>query len=285
MQTRLLLLAGLLAASFVLYLKVFPPQPILLPPVLRSPCETAKGYALGKVDPRFNLPEDELLAELADAASIWNATQRKKLLYYDPSAALRIDFSYDERQELVAELGEHEAQLAARRAMFEPELESLKSRIPEFNVKRKALNEEIEAWNAKGGAPPDELARIRAEQAQLDEQARRIEELMSYAKSDEAALNAQAKVYNQTVDSLNKAVHAKPEQGLFEGPKDKITIFFGGNRAELVHTMAHELGHALGLLHVSDPAGVMFPQTNESTTLSPADRAALAELCRRKVAY
>jgi hypothetical protein len=285
MHTRLLILTGVLAVVFVMYLQLPPARTIILPPVLRSPCETANGYALGSVDPRFNLPEEELLAELAEAASIWNATQPKKLFYYDPSARLRVHFSYDERQALVSELNEHEAQLAARRAMYQPEVDALKARIPEFNEKRKALNEEIDSWNAKGGAPPDEVSRIRAEQARLDEQARRLRELSDEAKIDEKALNAQADVYNQTVASLNQAVRAKPEQGLFEGPKDKITIFFGGGRKELVHTMAHELGHALGLKHTSDPAGVMFPQTNESTTLSTSDRAALTELCRRKVAF
>ena len=78
--------------------------------------------------------------------------------------------------------------------------------------------------------------------------------------------------------------HRHFHKGEYNGKE--ITIYQYQDLADLILTLAHELGHALGLAHVDDPKAVMYEllsdQDLDTLTLSSADVRALHTACSRK---
>lgn len=93
--------------------------------------------------------------------------------------------------------------------------------------------------------------------------------------------NAEVKKLNQTITDFNQTLEQRPEEGIYMGPENRIEIYFNISQDELIHTLAHELGHALSLGHVADPEAIMFAKTTRTLTLSDDDIKALNTLCRR----
>jgi hypothetical protein len=92
--------------------------------------------------------------------------------------------------------------------------------------------------------------------------------------------NSQVGKLNQTINTFNDALTFKPEEGIFIGAEKRIEIYFNINQNELVHTLAQELGHSLGLAHNQNSKSIMYPSTTLSLPPSVDDIKALEEVCR-----
>ena len=69
-------------------------------------------------------------------------------------------------------------------------------------------------------------------------------------------------------------------QGDYQG--DHINVYQFRDRAELILVLAHELGHALQLDHVENPASIMYYLMGEQppeSRLSAEDLEAFAQTC------
>lgn len=75
------------------------------------------------------------------------------------------------------------------------------------------------------------------------------------------------------------------EKGYFYNKRGTklINIFEADTHADLVHTLAHEFGHALSVGHNSDPDSIMYPRNasdvSDVLAVSAADLAALKKAC------
>src|SRR4051812_2736667 len=69
------------------------------------PCSQPITYTIGRIDPRFQISTSTVIADVQDASDIWYAAARKKLFAYDQKrGAVTINFVYDSRQRMTAEL-------------------------------------------------------------------------------------------------------------------------------------------------------------------------------------
>lgn len=267
-------------------------------------CSSPLPYTIGTIDPRFNLTRDEVVAKLATAAKLWNDAGNRTLLAYEPDNlhAMPVNFVYDERQQAVA-LGQKidttEASQNAERAALEAaqkayiaSQQAYATAIAQFNAATEKYSEEVRQSNAAGGADKATYARLQAEQADL--KARQVtlkqqgEALASQSdalKSKIEAFNAGVHQINQAVNSFNSAVGGDFEEGQFVQEatgKKHIDIYAYKSQSELLHSLAHEFGHSLGLGHNENPASMMFPYNKSGVTLSENDITDLKKVCDLK---
>lgn len=269
-----------------------------------APCARPIAYRLDRVDPRFGLTAEEARDALRRAEALWRAAAGRELFSETPSAALVVSLVYDDRQQttqatqrLQRSLRETESSHAAfsqaygaARATYEARARDYQDAQAAFLRRSQEYNGRVQQWNARGGAPPDlqaalaaERAQLEAEQGQLDAERVAVNELAATANTLAAQSNALADRHNRGATTFN-ALYGAPRQfhkGEFNGRE--ITVYQFGDAGDLALLLAHELGHALGLEHVDDPAAVMHAvasgQAVEPLALAPADVAAIRARC------
>ena len=69
------------------------------------------------------------------------------------------------------------------------------------------------------------------------------------------------------------------------GTDRKISIYIDIEKDEFLHTLTHEMGHALDLNHNSNPRSIMNPQTNSVLVPSTEDIKDLDEICLERTIF
>lgn len=249
--------------------------------IYQSPCDVTTGYKIGTVDSRFNLTAEQLQSDINGATEVWGQVYGKELFAPNSTAKLTINLIFDERQGLSNQIGALENTLKSKQNDLGPEIAAYQQKIAAFQKKVADLNDQINYWNSKGGAPKDEYDKLIAQQQAL--------------KSEGDSLNAEAKRLNQSTNDFNLQVNnlnsqinqfndtltSKPEEGLYNPNTDTIDIYFDVDKNELIHTLAHELGHSLGMQHVENPQSIMYFRSNRIIHASEDDKAELARVCAK----
>lgn len=245
-----------------------------------SPCDQPIPYRIGTVDPRFDISIEEFTKDIDNAAQIWNKAIDKQLFVYNAKGALSVSLVHDGRQTLTQEINKIEDTLDKQKEDITPKIAQYEKRSAEFKKRSDELNDQIESWNAKGGAPPDVYEQLVKQQKELEQEA---SELNAQAKT----LNLSADKYNsqigkldKTVNTFNQSLTLKPEEGVYDPATNSIEVYFNISKNELVHTLTHELGHALGMDHNNNPKSILYPETTQTLTPTDDDLAALKFICR-----
>lgn len=272
------------------------------------PCREPIAYSIGSFDESFGISREYFLSTLSDAEKVWEGPSGRDLFVYDiDKSTLPINLIYDYRQETTSKLSEINKDVKSSqneydllrakylnlKSIYEKENADFSARVSIFNDRQKAYNREVDEWNKKGGAPEEEYAKLQAEKYSLskEELILKKEEGVLRAKAGEvntlvAELNALAKSLNIDVDKYNQVgdtLGESFEEGLYsdDGINQKIDIFEFSTRDKLVRILAHELGHALGINHVSDKEAIMYElNSGNKLTATEADLSALDAICK-----
>ena len=282
-----------------------------------APCSTPIPYTLGTFDTQFGISQADFLTALTEAQAIWEKPQGdylgKELFTYVPNDsdpnALKINLVYDYRQQATSKLaslgivvGNDQSSYDALKTQFtnlestyNTEKSSFNTEVTDFNQKQDAYEAEVNSWNQKGGAPQADYDRLQATQVELKNESAQLQVTQSNLNNMIDEINAMVVVLNRLVATLNLSVDQYNsvngtlgesfEEGVYveDGASRHIDIYEYSNHDKLVRVLAHELGHALGMQHVTDPNAIMY-KFNQSTSLalSQADINELKTVCEIK---
>ncbi|MFZ1626650.1 MAG: matrixin family metalloprotease [Candidatus Moraniibacteriota bacterium] len=270
----------------------------------RVPCREALAYSVGQFDIRFGISETDFRIALAEAEQPWEAALGRDLFRYDPQALFPVNLIFDERQQRTIDGQKLDSEWAAvqskqtsikgRYDVFSSELEKTRrdydAFVATFEKRLAQYNARVNEWNSGPRTNENDLEWLQAEAKALKRDKAVIETKRGRVNALVAEVNRSAKEEERVVERFNAQVETFTEQYGSEGEFDQgiydgasINIYQFDNRDHLRMVLVHELGHALGIDHVTNARSIMYPvmgvQDVQNLQLSNEDRSALAAAC------
>ncbi|OOC10334.1 matrixin family metalloprotease [Thioalkalivibrio halophilus] len=272
-------------------------------------CRLPVSFHLDRVDAEFGLSEREVRAALRDARGMWEETTDAELFREEEGKGVAVRLVFDERQaaalrrdqartgleELYAEIERRRERLDHARSALEADIRRHDENRQELAERQAAHQRDVASWNAGEGRRTEarrarlerEAEAIERQRRELNRRAERLGERRDELEDRRAELDAAIADYNARADGHNERSREASgfNVGLYErsGEGRSITVYQATDREQLTLVLAHELGHALGIGHVADPAAVMYASLGAENAgrerLAEADRRALEQAC------
>jgi hypothetical protein len=279
----------------------------------KGPCSSPMTYRIGAFDTKFGVSRETFLEDAAIAEKVWEDALQKEvptfkgqLLAYDLKAHMPINLVYDTRQATVdttkviaatvdttvATADTIKPQLTALKATYDQNESEYLAMKDSFDTKLARYNSEIAYWNSKGGARHDQYFALQQERSDLEVLQKQLNEKVIVVNDLARQVNSLVDRYNSLVHTANVGVRKinqiagkEFEQGEYvsDSKGQRINVYEFDGKAKLIRLLAHEMGHALGMDHNSNPQSIMY-YLNNGTSLEPSaeDIAALKATCRLK---
>lgn len=261
--------------------------------VAYSVCRIPVYYDIGVIDPAFHLTTEEARAAISDAESIWEDATGKNLFSYKKGGSLKINFVYDSRQKVTTEARKAKEALDAKAKVnkdIQKKYEDMRTaylgvkktydtNVKNYEARLASYNTEVATWNTKGGAPNSVYARLAETKKTLDTEHQALNKTADSLNALAKKLNTLGdqgndvvNAYNKDVDRFNAKYGKRDEFTEGDYQNGRINIYQFDDLKELRLVLAHELGHAISLGHVSDAASIMhYMMGGQSPTTTPTE--------------
>jgi len=245
-------------------------------------CDVPITYSLGSIDSRFKLSQANALANIQKAATIWNDSYIKPLFIYSPDAELTVNFVYDERTALNEKISAQQNQLDQKNSTLQRQIDAYDADVVAFEKRLANFNSRVDQANRAGNVSEDEYNSLVSEQNALKAERDSLNARADQLNLGASNFNANLSDLKNNMNEFNEKIIQKPEEGLYNPTENTIAIYFVVDNNELVHTLAHELGHARAFEHTDGTSDLMYPSSSKTLAVTPNDKAQLDNICREQ---
>ena len=274
-----------------------------------SPCASPLTYSIGTIDPQFGISKSILVGDLREADAIWETAHKQSSThlfeYRESGGDVTVNLIYDTRQISTDKLksvgiqtDQSKASYNGLKTQYDTLAQQVKSKqssytgqVTAYQRDTAAYNAEVTQWNDRGGAPREEQARLQNQKTLLAQAFEQMKSLERDMNADISTLNTLATSINQLIVELNLHVaqynRIGADAGEFEEGEyrlsagvETIDVYEYSNHMQLVRVLAHEMGHALGMEHVSDAEAIMYKiNSGKNLKATRADSLELKRVC------
>ncbi len=273
------------------------------------PCNEPFTYSIGHIDNRFGLNKSEVADAMTNAAQLWSDALGTTVAVSSENSMITVNFVYDDRQQNVdgemrfrERINSEQTLLTQMQRAFDQKRDRFEQRSAAYvqlaeqtTTELNRLNEWVSSKNEAGGFSENDVTvfeerkrSVESMQQRVLNERRELDRIALEINRELEQLNRRVEESNRLIDEYNKAYSGESRftKATFQriGTGGVITVNTFMSKNELTLILAHELGHALGLNHVSNPKSIMYSRMGEQERfplLQPTaeDLDALRALC------